>query len=133
MDSQHSDEVHARMLRAWHLAILRFAVTRENADRLVVFAAAHEIDGLGRRSQESPSFGFFRKASSNLSAAIVKRDNAADAILRQYLSQIDDVPLRRTLAAALEIEPANQTSEKRRSRMPSSLWKGLASRGNIRT
>ena len=46
-----SFEVHgmawfARTLRAWHLAILRFAVTLDNADRLAVLRIAHEIDGL---------------------------------------------------------------------------------------
>jgi hypothetical protein len=133
MASQDSAELHVRMLRAWHLAILRFAVTRDNADRLAVFAVAREIDGLGRRQETRHSFGFFRQASSNLSAAILKRDETADAALRQYLAQIDDVPLRRTLAAALEIEPANQAQEKRQSRMTPNLWQGLPSRGNIRT
>src|SRR6201995_5842271 len=107
------------MLRTWHLAILRFGVTRDNADRLAVFAVAREIDGLGR-SQQSPSFGFFRKTSSELSAAILDRDEAADKTLRRYLGQVDEAPLGRAIGAALEIElPAR--AEKRRSRITSSL------------
>jgi hypothetical protein len=119
------------MLRAWHLAILRFAVTRENADRLAVFAVAREIDGLGR-AEERPSFGFFQKTGSNLCAAILDREEAAEAILRQYLAQVDNTPLRRALAAVLEIELPDRAAEKRRSKMTSSLWQGLPLRGNIR-
>ena len=37
-------ERHARTLRAWQLAILRFAVTLNNSDRLAVMAIASEID-----------------------------------------------------------------------------------------
>jgi hypothetical protein len=40
-------ERHAKTLRAWQLAILRFAVTLDNADRLTVMAIASEIDKLG--------------------------------------------------------------------------------------
>jgi len=132
MASQSSAELHIRMLRAWHLAILRFAVTRDNTDRLAVFAVAHEIDGLGR-SQQSPGFGFFRKTSSALFAAILDRDEAADETLRQYLGQVDEARLRRALGAALAIELPTRATEKRRSRTTSSLWQGLPSRGNIRT
>lgn len=129
MDSQRSAEMQARMLRAWHLAILRFAVTRDNADRLSVFAIAREIDAIGRRD-ESPCFEFFRNTSSELCAALVSRDEAAKAILRQYLARIDDVRLGRVLGAALDIELPGRMEEKRRSKPPSSLWRALASRNN---
>ena len=36
----HAIEWYAGTLRAWHLAILRYAVTRDNADRLAVFRIA---------------------------------------------------------------------------------------------
>jgi len=132
MDSQRLVDWQARMLRSWHLAILRLAVTRDNADRLGVLATAGEIDGLGG-SHDKPGFGFFRKTSSELCAAILKRDEAADAILRQHLTRVEDIRLRRSLAAALDIELPTQTAERRRSRIASSLWQGLPSRGNIRT
>ncbi len=35
-------ERHDRTLRAWLLALLRFAVTRENDDRLAMLAAASD-------------------------------------------------------------------------------------------
>ena len=42
----HAMEWFAGTLRAWHLAILRYAVTLDNADRLAVLRIAREIDGL---------------------------------------------------------------------------------------
>src|ERR1700754_2920063 len=41
------DQSHAWLIRAWHLAILRFAVGLDHADNLAVFAAATAIDGIG--------------------------------------------------------------------------------------
>jgi hypothetical protein len=120
------------MLRSWQLAILRFAVTLDNADRLGVLAIANQIDRVGRQHETEPEFGFFRKTSSELCAAILQRGETADGMLRQYLAQIDDVPLKRALAAALEIEHGEPASVKRRSKPATDLWRGLSSRGNIR-
>jgi hypothetical protein len=131
MDSRRPVEWQARMLRAWHLAAIRFAVTRDNADRLGVIAIAGELDGLGR-SHERPDFAFFRRTSSELCAAILKRDETADKSLRLYLAQIDDARLKRALGAVLEIEASHRTEEMRRSKT-AALWQGLPSRGNIRT
>ena len=52
----HAMERYAGTLRAWHLAILRYAVTRDNADRLAVFRIALEIDSLERRQDEPGGF-----------------------------------------------------------------------------
>ena len=65
MCRQGSVEQHGKMLRSWQLAILRFAVTLDNADRL------------GRQHQAEPEFGFFRKTSSEVCAAILQRDETA--------------------------------------------------------
>ena len=43
-------EWHAKALRAWQLAILRFAVTLDSADRLAAMAIANEIDRLAPQS-----------------------------------------------------------------------------------
>jgi hypothetical protein len=52
MDSNvHEMEWFAGALRAWHLAILRYAVTLDNADRLAVHRIAREIDRLYPRRQ----------------------------------------------------------------------------------
>src|ERR1700730_19375968 len=79
------NEWHAWMIRAWHLAILRFAVTLDNADRLGVFAIAAGIDRLGGNCDEKRQFDFFRKTSAELCAFILGREPNVEATLRQYL------------------------------------------------
>ena len=83
-------EWHARTLRAWQLAILRFAVTWDNADRLAVMAIANEIDRLGLQHSGKADFSFFRRTSAELCAAILQPDELASALLRQYLARIDE-------------------------------------------
>jgi hypothetical protein len=64
-------EWQVKTLRAWQLAILRFAVTLVNADRLTVLAIASEIDRPGPRQDGTPGFSFFRRTSAELCAAIL--------------------------------------------------------------
>jgi hypothetical protein len=125
------DERHAWMIRAWHLAILRFAVTLNDADRLGVFAMAAAIDRLGDSCDAERPFSFFRKTSTELCASILRRNQTADATLRQYLAAIDDVRLKRVLAAAIAIEPPAVAAGKGRSRPENKLWRGLPSRSNV--
>lgn len=121
------EDGRAGMLRGWHLAILRFAVTRDNADRLAVFAIANGIDKLGECWSEGPGFGFFRRMSVGLCASIVLRDPAANTLLQQYLTRIEDARLRDALAAAIEIDREAATAKPRR-KPEASLWRGLPSR-----
>jgi hypothetical protein len=132
MGQQGSGEQHSRMLRSWQLAVLRFAVTQDNADRLGVLAVANQIDRLGRQHEDEADFGFFRKMSSEVCAAILQRNETADVVLRQYLARIDDLRLKCAFAAALEIEHGEPASDKKRSKPATDLWRGLSSRGNIR-
>jgi hypothetical protein len=125
------NEWHAWMIRAWHLAILRFAVTLDNADRLGVFAIASEIDRLGGSYDEKRQFGFFRKTSTELCASMLRQNQPADATLRQYLADINDSRLKRVLAAAIAIEQSDTPPVKRRPKPDSNLWRGLPSRGNV--
>jgi hypothetical protein len=125
------NEWHAWMIRAWHLAILRFAVTLDNADKLGVFAIAAGIDRLGGSCDEKRQFGFFRKTSTELCASILRRNRTADATLRRYLANIDDIRLKRVFAAAIAIEQPDTTAVKRRSKPENKLWRGLPSRGNV--
>jgi hypothetical protein len=129
MDSQRSGEWHGRMVRSWHLAVLRFAVTRDNADRIGVFAIANEIDGLGRQHEEIPHFEFFRKTSLKLCAAILQQDETAEAVLREYLTHIDDVRLKRALAATLGT--GREARERKRPNRNAALWRGLPTRGDV--
>jgi len=83
-------EWRAKTLRAWQLAILRFAVTLDNADRLAVIAIAGEIDRLGPQHDSKPDFSFFRRTSAELCAAILTPNELTPTVLRQYLARIDD-------------------------------------------
>ena len=65
-----SVEDHHRLLCAWQLAVLRFAVTLRDSDRLNVAALATELDRLGGRRSGEDSLHFFRRTTSRLCAAI---------------------------------------------------------------
>jgi hypothetical protein len=131
MGQQGLSEWHAKMLRAWQLAILRFAVSLDNADRLGVLAIANEIDRLGRQHRQAPDFGFFRRSSAELCEAILQRNERSEGILQQYLGRIDDARVKRAFAATVEIAPAELTPVRRRATPARDLWKGLPSRGAV--
>jgi hypothetical protein len=121
-------EEHARTLRAWQLAILRFAVTLDNADRLAVLTIAAELDGLGPRQRDKPEFRFFRNTSAELCAAILRPDELTATVLRQYLARIDDDRLRRIFAAAVETEQPKTCPASKPVKRDKDLWRGLSSR-----
>jgi len=127
-------EKHARTLRAWQLAILRFAVTFDNADRLAVLMIAAELDGVGpsegSRRDDKPEFSFFRRTSAELCAAIPRQSELNAPVLRQYLARIDDDRLRRTFAATVEIEQPKAPAVSKPARRDNGLWKGLPAHGN---
>ena len=122
-------ERHAKTLRAWQLAILRFAVTLDNADRLAVLMIAAELDGVGSKSDNKPEFSFFRKTSAEICAAIVRPNEMTSSLLRQYLARIDDDRLRRIFAAAIETDQPKASSVGKPVKRDNGLWKGLSSRG----
>ena len=123
-------ERHAALLRTWHLAILRFALTRDNADRLGILAIANEIDRLGRHQSTGADFSFFRRTSTELCSALLRRQAADEAVLRRYLAEIDDARLHRAMAVALEFPQPKPAPARRRARPNHDLWKGLPSRAN---
>ena len=63
----NNGEDRVRIVQPWLLALLRFAVTLDNNERLAVYAIAAEIDG---RDTRSTGFSFFRKTSVELCNAI---------------------------------------------------------------
>ena len=123
-------EWFADALRAWHLAILRYAVTLDNADRLAVHRIAREIDRFCPHQDGSADFEFFRRTSAELCAAIVQPNERTSALLQQYLARIDDARLKRTLAAAIDAGQPAVSPITRPARPRSNLWKGLSSRSN---
>ena len=104
-------EWNARTLRAWQLAILRFAVTFDNADRLAVMAIANEIDRLGVQHDGKPDFSFFRRSSAELCAAILRPNELTPTVLRQYLARIDDDRLKRVFAGNNRDRPTKGISD----------------------
>jgi hypothetical protein len=121
-------EWHARTLRAWQLALLRFAVTMDKADRLAVMAIAGEIDRLALERDGNPDFDFFRRTSAELCTAILRPNELTSTVLRQYLARIDDDRLKRVFSAAIEaVQP--RASVGKPLKRESSLWKGLSARG----
>jgi len=124
-------EWRAKTLRAWQLAILRFAVTLDNADRLAVIAIAGEIDRLGPQHDSKPDFSFFRRTSAELCAAILTPNELAPTVLRQYLAQIDDGRLKHVFAATIEADQPKLSSISKPFKRDNGLWKGLSSRGNL--
>jgi hypothetical protein len=123
-------EWSARTLRSWQLAILRFAVTLDNADRLAVMAIANEIDRLGSQHDRKPDFNFFRKTSTELCAAILRPNELTPTALRQYLARIDDDRLRRVSAAAIETDGTKISSISKPFKGDSGLHRGFSSRRN---
>jgi hypothetical protein len=94
-------ERHDRTLRAWLLALLRFAVTRENDDRLAMLAAAAEIDKLNAPQGRTTEFRFFHRTSAELCAAITDPRPGSDVVLRCHLERMTDERMRRAFAAAM--------------------------------
>src|SRR6202165_4698337 len=123
-------ERHAKTLWAWQLAILRFAVTLDNADRLAVLMIAAELDGVGPKPDNKPEFSFFRKTSAELCAAILRPNEMTSSLLRQYLARIDDDRLRRVFGATIEADQPKLSSVSKSFNRDNGLWRGLSSRSN---
>jgi hypothetical protein len=123
-------EWRARTLRAWQLAILRFAVTLDNADRLAVMAIAGEIDRLGRQHEGKPDFSFFRRTSAELCVAIRQPNELTPTVLRQYLARIDDDRLKHVFAATIEAGAPTPVPVSTPFKRDNGLWRGLSSRGD---
>jgi hypothetical protein len=114
-------------LRAWQLALLRFAVTLDNADRLAVLAIAGEIDKLNPDGSERSRFRFFRKTSAELCASTSDPNEAGSLCLRQYLTRIDDERLTRSFAAAIGYDRPEKSPVSKSAGRNDRLWRGLAS------
>lgn len=120
-------ERHDKTVRAWLLSLLRFAVTRDNNDRLAALAAASEIDKLNAPQGGPSSFRFFYRTSADVCAAISDPRPGGEPILRGHLEQMTDERMRRAFAAALELDQVGAPAARAtRTRERSTLWTGLA-------
>jgi hypothetical protein len=121
-------EDHHRLLCAWQLAVLRFAVTLSNPDRLNVAALAAELDRLGGRRCGEDSLHFFRRTSSHLCAAIDGRQQDAEATLDCFCKQIEEPRLRLAFAAAVGLVRSKPARPKPQPKRDPNLFRGLPSR-----
>jgi hypothetical protein len=122
----HGVDWHAKTIPGWQLAVLRFAVTLDNADRLAVMAIANEIDRLSPRHACQSAFGFFRRTSAELCAAILRPDELGSTVLQRYLARIDDDRIKRVFAAATEADPPKIYSVSKPIKRDNGLWTGLS-------
>ncbi|OAF13415.1 hypothetical protein AYJ54_44620 [Bradyrhizobium centrolobii] len=126
MNSLKSTEGHRRLLRAWQLAILRFAITLDDSDRLNVAGVAAEVDRLGA-GRAGSSLHFFRRTSSELCAAVLGQRENSETILKRFHAEVDEPRLKLALAAVLGIGPET-IPIKRRPKLEDNLFRGLPSR-----
>lgn len=117
---------HDRIVRAWLLALLRFAVTRDKDDRLAALAAASEIDRLSASQSCRFGFRFFHRTSAELCGAITEPRHDRIAVLRRHLDRMTDERMRRAFAAAVELDPAPEHVKRRPgTQRRHNLWQGL--------
>ncbi|WP_349631805.1 hypothetical protein [Bradyrhizobium liaoningense] len=118
-----------RLLRAWKLALLRFAVTLDESDRLNVAALATELDRLSGSARDS--LHFFRRTSIHLCAAISGQQQNAEATLGDFCKQIEEPRLRFAFAAAIGMAQLEPTPVRIRPKRNPDLFRGLPARGPV--
>jgi hypothetical protein len=116
-------------LRRWQFAILRFAITLNEADRAAVLAVAAEMDRAGSPASRD-GFAFFVRTSVQLCDAMIARNCPENiATFRVFLGRIDHRPLRRAFEAVLDVKPSRPDRRDLLRRSRENLWKGLPIRG----
>ncbi|MEJ0079130.1 MAG: hypothetical protein WDO17_27590 [Alphaproteobacteria bacterium] len=125
MSSNGADKLEAGHVQAWLLSFLRFAVTRDEADRSAFLARARELDRGGHLA--TPAFSFFCRTGDELCDALLTPDDSQSrARLDTFLKRIGDDRLRRTLKTALGFEAAQAVRREIRAHRRDYLWQGLA-------
>jgi hypothetical protein len=117
-----------KMIQDWLLAVLRFAVTRNQVDQSAVMMTARMMDGAGR-SSSSAGFAFFSRISCELCAAIADegRPNRVET-LRRHIARIDNPRLRLAFKTVIDlptVKPAGKNDGRAR------LWDGLPNSSRI--
>ena len=123
-----SPDWQERRVREWLLLLLRFAVTRETADRSAVCQLAAELDSSSLHWRQGGS-RFFLRTSRELCAAIAAGESGpGNIVLRQHIARIDDQRLRHAFAAALGLEQNASAAPRVVELRPKNtgLWSGLA-------
>lgn len=115
-------------VREWLLAILRFAITLQAADRTAALTMAESMDRLGANVALA-SFDFFVRTSIAFRDGIAAGgDPEKTAALRRQLKRIEDEWLRRAFEAVLGEGLAKPRSGRPRTPERNYLFRGLPSR-----
>lgn len=122
------DQRHDRTIRAWVLALLRYAITLDDEDRLVALAAASEIDRSG--SRQSGDFHFFHRTSAELCEAVAHPRPDNRHLLRRHLERLSDQRVKRAFAAIFDLDQAitDRAALKLRQRKRPDSWEGTHNR-----
>jgi hypothetical protein len=108
----------------WLFALLRFAVTKERADRASAMAVAQKMDQRGLRP--GAQFSFFTRTSETFcNDADDRQDLKKLASLRRFVEQIGDNRLRRAFEVILQIGRPKPSAHKIRRYDHKELFKGL--------
>ena len=123
---EYATEPESKLLCAWQLAVLRFAVTLDDDDRMHALGVAGEVDRLGGAADDA--FHFFRRTTAELCAAISGQSADQEAVIRRFLAQIDNVRLKRAVEAAIARDRMPPKLVASRVKPGADLWRGLPSR-----
>jgi len=119
------EERQRERITDWLLAVLRFAITRSEADRTSLLATASELDR-PQLTADTGSFAFFRTTTIELCTAIASKPGELRVkILRRHFNHIGNLRLRAALEAATGLKEADHAPAASPRHDRAYLWKGL--------
>lgn len=124
-------EACERQVRGWLLALLRFAITQDERDRIAAHQIADEMD-----ANDSPTWSsgptFFARTTRQVCEALQSPDEPQHAAaLNQHIGRINDARLRAAFEAVVghgKSSTATPLARRRRPLAIADLWKGLPAR-----
>lgn len=147
MTVERNEDPHARNIREWLLALLRFAITREQSDHAIALAIADKLDGTGGHWWPVAPRFFTRTSDEVCAAMVTLGDGQESIVLRRHLERIDDARLRRAFQAAIALRETLEPDRPHETRSPAKsngksngksndkrndLWRGLPVRATRR-
>jgi len=116
------DEQNRQKIDDWLLALLRFAITRDTADRTAAVEFARLLDAGETGAMRSATF--FARTTVEVCQAIGANDRSQISILRRHLARIENPRLRNAFRAAVGLEASDAPPSQALSR--AYFWEGLS-------
>jgi hypothetical protein len=124
-DFASPEERQQQQIADWLLAILRFAVTRQEPDRMSALTMANDMDRPSAHA-ESNSFAFFANTTKELCDVIANEHTPQRLrVLRQHLGRIGNRRLRAAIEAATGLQERGTAATAHPESVRAYLWKGL--------